>query len=492
MEDNKNSNKGFVFVVLLLVITLIVCVILLVTRIAGRIETAAGEGGFFTELFSRTPEREPVEEESIGLGEKEEVLEKEPEKEPEETPEKESLEVQPTKPALQETLDVLVRVEKVSCEIVRCLEEKVYVVVQEDAYGLTDMDGNWLVKPKYSGYVDFDEETVTFRGEKGERYLYDLAGNLLCEYQFFGGTYTTEDGIEYTREVYCTGNIRTEIDTGADGSYFQVHYYNMTTGELIFETNGLEYEVHSFSRPDHTGTAVVIAGIGYENTVYLITADGYTENMFWEPDVERRYYRFTENDVWSNTYLRDGWQRTLVEELRGGLLDYSTVYKETLYNVHTGERVTIPEKYQNYYGEYYQYTRGLYYGIAGESLTSYYEGTSDYVYYALCHGSELLSEEIYRWLNFGDTYIVAGNERFAHILDYGGNVLAEYRGIAYPFINGKTLVLDDTGVFFIDETLKPCTGYIMKDVSYIRANNYIYKDGEHYLITYPEGEGQEE
>ena len=141
----------------------------------------------------------------------------------------------------------------------------------------------------------------------------------------------------------------------------------------------------------------------------------------------------------------------------------------------------LPDDYQEWRGEFYQHSAGVYYGISGESSYDKAMGETEYLYYAICRGNEVLTPELYQWIRFDETYIIAGNNSFSHVLDYDGNVLAEYKDVAYPFVDGKTLVCDDTGVFYIDETLSRCSDYLMTGVDYCHPG-FVCKGDKCYLI----------
>ena len=175
--------------------------------------------------------------------------------------------------------------------------------------------------------------------------------------------------------------------------------------------------------------------------------------------------------------MSEGWLRTDLMEYRGELLGYSTEWREVLYNIHTKEIVPLPEKYQRY-SKYYWKFHGLYYGITRLTEDEYYNGASSELYYAICCGSKILTEELYSWIEFGERYIIAGNGTFAHILDYEGTVLAEYVDVAGTFENGRTLVYDGTGVYCINEELEQCSDYIItgENIFYCQPRTVVARE----------------
>lgn len=364
-----------------------------------------------------------------------------------------------------------------------------YIIRNGKYYGMADLQGNILVEPGYEKWVYDDRDWVSFEDSSLIAHVFDHAGNELYTYNYNLGEMATENGQPFYRFVFYRQGMRIEFDYNDADDYYGIHYYNAETKELIFElTDEMclreENAMPDFqiaSMPDSTGTAVVIGGSGFANTMYLITKDGYTEEEYIEPFLERRNFFFSDHKVWNDTNLYNGWLLTKICEERGELLDYSMEWKNILYNIHTKERIPLPEDYQDWRGEFYQHSAGLYYGISGESSYDQSNGETEFLYYAICRGNEALTPELYQWITFDEKYIIAGNNSFSHILDYDGTVLAEYQDVAYPFVDGKTLVCDDIGAFYIDENLCRCSEYIMEQVDYCHPN-YIRKEDKFYLI----------
>lgn len=372
---------------------------------------------------------------------------------------------------------------------------KGYFICKNGCYGLADSEGNIIIEPVYPKVTYQDDEQVCFDDAEGVAHVFDYTGRELYSYIYIQGEMTTELGQTFERAVYYRKGMKIEYDYNDAEGYYGIHYYNAETGELIFElTDEMldvnEYPLRDFQTatlPDESGMAVVIAGDGFGNIAYKVTKDGYTEETYRENAVERRQFYFTEHEVWNNTTLINGWMLTTVYEERGDLLDYAQEWSQVLYNVDTKQCVALPEEYQNIEAKHYQHSQGYFYGISGESFHDYNDGKTDYLYYAICRGNEKLTEEIYQWIYFDTKYIIAGNHSFSHILDYEGNVLAEYHDVAYPFVDGKTVVCDDTGAFYIDENLRKCTDYVMKNVDYCQPD-FVCKNGKFYWIKWKDKE----
>ena len=377
---------------------------------------------------------------------------------------------------------------KTENEVCRYLENG-YLIRRNDCYGLADFQGNVIIKPIYPNFTYQDEEWICFDDSDDVTHVFDYTGRELYSYVYYQGIMTTEQGQNFERNVFYRKGMKIEFDYNYEDAYYGVHYYNAETGELIFElTDEMldlnEYPIRDFqisTLPNASGMAVVIAGDGFYNIIYRITKDGYTEEIYRENFVERRKFSFSDHEVWNGENLMNGWLITTVYEERGDLLDYAKEWYQMLYNVNTKECIVLPEEYQNLCGKFYRYSQGYFYGMSGESYEDYNNGETDYLYYAICKGNEKLTEEIYQWIRFDTKYIIAGNNSFSHILDYKGNVLAEYRDVAYPFVDGKTLVCDETGAYYIDENLYKCSDYVLKDVDYCHPD-CIKKGDEYYLI----------
>ena len=399
---------------------------------------------------------------------------------------------EPTKVPVYQTEDEY-RIVEVGYEICSSLKDA-YIIWQDDGYGVADLSGNVVVEPKYESWVYSEEERVSFEDSEGITHMFDCSGKELYTYVCNQGSMTNESGQQFSRAVYYRRGMRIEYDFNYEDAYYGVHYYNAETGALIFELTDemCQWETNPrpdfqvASMPDETGMAVVIAGNGVYNTMYKITKDGYTEETYQEEHVERRIFHPSDHVVWDFAYLSNGWLLTTVCEERGDLLYCEEDWYQMLFNVHTKERIILPKQYQIWYGEYWVNSKGVYYGMSGESRYDYENGETDCIYYAICHGNEQLTEELYEWIDFGEKYIIAGNSSFSHILNYEGEVLAEYYDVAFPFVDGKTLVVKFTGqAYYIDEDLCYCTHIVKEDV-YFGHINYVCSENGNFLIQWKE------
>lgn len=361
----------------------------------------------------------------------------------------------------------------------------------DDLFTVIDSKGKTIVETKHRYYYHYDEDWICILDENLEGHVYDTNGNLLYRHNYVESGLTTEEGIVYARYIQYRKGIRVEQDIAENEEdyYYGVHYYNAETGALIFEAVSTEKNIAVNTMPDETGRAVVILNIEGENVLYVITKDGYREYSGGRLNQWMREFYYSDYIDWRQAVMSEGWVKLLVADHVEGVVESSENWQEVLFNIDSYLTVPLPEKYQGYSDYYTDSAKGLYYGITALTEEEYYGEMPENVYYAICHGSEILTEELYTWIQFDETYILAGNERFAHILDYEGKVKAEYKDVGSVFWNGKLLVYDGTGVFLIEENdLSVCSGYLMKmDGAYCGVQSICGGDGV-YLFLWEEEE----
>lgn len=439
MEEKNKKEKAPLVVVAILIVSLLVCIATLVLRLAGRVSERNS---------TETQEDKLVVQEMISVT-------------PTEVPK-----------------DYILK--EVDYEIVYKLHENAFLIWNNGDYGMVNRDGEYLVFSRYEYVEYYDEEWVTFGNSNGSCAVFDTKGNLLADYQFEQQV-TVNDTRYWLYTCYLRG-MKIEFFIGVeDDSCYGARYYNAENGKLIFEAIGTYEDIAVNSLPDETGTAVVIRCAVGENSIYMITKDGYTEKTVSVEDVEARDFYYSGYNNWIKESMSEGWFRTAVEERRAGMLEFHTDWREILYNIHTDEIVPLPERYQRTYADYYNMHKGQYYGISTLTEEEYYGEYPEVMYYAICQGSKVLTEEIYSWITFDETYILAGNEQFSHIFDYEGNLLAEYEQMGTAFVDGTLIVYDGSSAYLIDETLTKCTQTIAAEVE-ICQPGFVAFDGKNYLI----------
>jgi len=368
------------------------------------------------------------------------------------------------------------------------VNQSVFALSTGDLFTVVDYEGKTIIEEVHRYYYHYDEEWICLVDENLEGHVYDTEGKLLYRHAYEQTGLTTEDGIVYTRYIQYARGFRMEQDIAeGDEVYYAVHYYNAETGELIFEAvaSGTTGMINTL--PDESGRAIVILNTDGQTVLYHITTDGYREYTGSKLNDGDREYYYSDYINWRQSAMSEGWVKLLVADPVLGPLETLKSWREVLFNIDTYQITPLPEKYQGYSDYYTESAKGLYYGITALTEEEYYGEMQEPVYYAVCRGSEILTEELYTWIQFDETYILAGNERFAHILDYEGKVKAEYTDIGTVFQDGKLLVYDGKGVFFIKESdLSVCTDYLMETDSASCGVRTIWGPDGVYLMDWEE------
>lgn len=354
-----------------------------------------------------------------------------------------------------------------------CLAKK------EGKWGIVTVTGEVLEEFSFDRCSYIDATGWAELEKDGCFFVYNETGKLHKSY---------EDKLEYGLEskegylyrsavVYAGGmRIKTILPEEADSAYYGVQYKNAETGELLYEAVGTYRDVGLFTLPDKDGRAVAIQNHGLENVIYYITADGCTSKVIpLEEGVSYRSYDFIGGYTWAEDSFYDGWLRLAVyDSVPGFLMDKQVSYTAHL-NVDTFEMIRFPEQYQRAF----RMQDGGY--ATAMAMTAYREDMTN-CRYAVCYKDRVLTEEKYYWVEFDEGYIIGYADNGAEILDLEGNVLAQYTDVSGSFANGKMLVYDGTGAFFINKDLQKCSDYIVLgkiDQCFLRG---VVIDGERYLL----------
>lgn len=353
------------------------------------------------------------------------------------------------------------------------------IAKKDGKWGIISITGEELAPFKFNRY-SFLDNTGTIELEKdGEFYVYDETGKLLRKYS---------DKLTFRQEseeayLYRTAKahmsdmiITTTIPEILEDDYYGVEYFSKKTMGVVYSAVGGYDEVGLFTFPDETGRAVAIQGNGRANSIYYITGKGCESREMELPDgVNGRWFDFLGDYTWADISLSNGWLKVYVCDAVPSFLIDDYKYYNAFLNVDTLELVPFPEEYQGYFHIY-----NMGYGDA-VALSEYNEGT-EYYKYAICKGSKKLTEELYYWVEFGETYITAGHDNGVDILNYDGKVLATYWDVSGSFINGKMLVADEIGAYFIDENLKLCSDYVVRGEIDGCFSRGVIIDDLYYLI----------
>lgn len=480
MEEKKKSNKGPLLVAAILGVLLIVCVVLLVVRLTGRVEEYA------TAMQEQRQEEQQREAEQKEAEKKKEEKQKEAEQEeskPGKMEAKATATPEPTKaPTAAPVENSRYTLKKVPYEVILKLNEEALLVWDNDKYGMVNSQGEYLLRPSYPYVEYFDDEWVTFGDYNNMCYVYDTKGKLLYTHEYCTKGLVSEEGITYSMWTCYKKGIKTEqISAEGDEDYYGMRYYNAKTDELIFEAVGSYEDIAVGTIPDENGLAAVIKNAPYEIVIYRVTKDGYETDSYSYFDVDVRNFYWSDFINGSEMALSDGWLRTTLEESTNSMLGTETEWYQCLFDVKKGVRSYLPEKYQNAYADFYGEEKGEYYGISTLTYEQYYGEYPEEMYYAICKGGLVLTEEIYTWLNFDEKYIIAGGDGFAHIMDYDGEVLKEFVDAAYSFWNGVLVVNTGDGVYLVDENLEICSECLAEDVAFCSIGSF-WKDRAGYMI----------
>ena len=489
--NEKKQNKGALLVAGILAILLVVCVVLLVVKLSGRIQDKAEDWKEQKQTEQDEDARKEEDKKDAKKDDKKEEVNKEeaptataipakgifrdPDSTPTPVPTVPPTEV-PGMPA-----DENYELKRVNYSVVLKLNDNAFIAWANNQYGLANAKGEYLVEPQYTYVEYYDDEWVSFSNDDNKGYVYDTTGKQLYTYDCWVEGLTTEDGIAYGIWTCYKKGMRVEmIVATSDADYFGAKYFNAETGELIFEAVGSYAEVALTTIPDETGAAVVVQNGDREIIIHRVTKDGYTTDSRWYFDVAIRHFFDSDYMSWREQVVSEGWLRTTFGESNNAEDGYTT-WVQSLFDTQKFVMMPLPDKYQNTYADFYGSGKGAYYGISTLTEEEYYGEYPETMYYAICYRNSVLTEEIYTWLAFDTNYILAGTDDFAHILDYEGNVLKEYKDMASAFVNGKLMVSDGHDVFMIDENLEICSGSLATDVDYIMPG-FVWKGRAGYII----------
>ena len=321
---------------------------------------------------------------------------------------------------------------------------------KDGKWGIVSVTGEVLVPFVYDRYSYMDNTGWIELEKNGEYFVFDERGKQIVQYDNkLKFRMESEEAYLYrTATAYMSGlKITTTIPEIEGDDFYGICYYSRKTGKELYSVCGGYADVGIFTFPDETGRAVAIRGDGWTNTIYYITADGCESRVMELPEgVNGRWFDFPGNYTWADISLSNGWLKVYVCDAVPGFLMDEYEYYMAFLNVDTLELIPFPKEYQD---EFTIYDMG--YGDA-MAIRQYKEDV-EYYQYAICKGSEKLTEEIYYWVEFGEKYITAGHDNGVDILNYKGEVLDTYWDVSGTFVNGKILVCNENRAFFLDENL---------------------------------------
>ena len=333
------------------------------------------------------------------------------------------------------------------------------LVKKDGKWGMVSVTGEVLVPFVYERYSFLDYTGWVELEKDGRFYVFDARGEQIKAYDDkLAFRMESEEAYLYrTASAYMSGmKLTTTIPEIEGDDFYGIRYENAKSGKELYGVTGGYEDVGIFTFPDETGRAVAIRGDGITNTIYYITEDGCESREMELPEgINGRWFDFPGDYTWADISLSNGWLKVYVCDAVPGFLIDEYEYYMAFLNVDTLELVPFPEEYQ---GLFTMYDMG--YGDA--MAIRVYNEEDEYYRYAICKGSETLTEEIYYWVEFGEKYMIAKQDEGVDILNYKGEVLDTYWDASGTFVNGKMLVCDEKGAFFLDENLETCSDYIVE------------------------------
>lgn len=187
--------------------------------------------------------------------------------------------------------------------------------------------------------------------------------------------------------------------------------------------------------------------------IYVINKDGYTRKEVLSDEVMDAL------DVGSGSYS-NGWIKMFLNA--------------KMVNVNTLEIVDMP--YDDVYTSEINSAYNWYYGYG----KAYAIKTQNAQSYTLCIGNRKLADG-YTGFSFNDKYIIAWTNDKCMYLDYNGKVLASYTDSSV-MENGRALVYDGIGAFYINENLEKISDYVYKGNDILCNVNTLKINGKYHLI----------
>ena len=341
-----------------------------------------------------------------------------------------------------------------------------------------------------------------------------------AEYQLSSKGYDTltkwSDNLYITKVNDKFGVIDTNGETVIDFIYDSFKYANADSSEVLFaiENSCVVYNNNLKKIVEYTGSSD-----NYTNGMLIVRK--FLDDDFVFPSTELTIKNvYTNTVLYSDTYKNGPFEIQNFEIISKNNFDASImVWREDVENYGYGT-VTIVTPSGNTkidktmpYSSSCHYTNGAYYLFANvlnyeyESLinlnnkeefditsifkdsTRYYYGngityavTKDNTNYTIYKGSTVLTSKEYTWMNFNKNCIVAGDDTTSHILDYNGNILKTFNDIDVNEYNGKRLVYDGVGVYYIDSNYNKVSDYIVKGTGITVSGGTIKIDGKRYFI----------
>ena len=369
-------------------------------------------------------------------------------------------------------------------DVVKMISEGKYLVVKDGLCGVIDANENLIIPIIYNADNSKEvavDEILLVKDNVG--YVYNSNTlNLICRYLI---EETIEDSSAYKYEKitesseyvnypdniikreYWQGMIIETVEcgwsmssNGSSGVWNSVYvkFINARTGKNIVQGFGKSYIpisgdnwngiATSSKTNDHSAVAVI------ENDklfMYIITKDGCNGREISSNEV------VGENVAYDNHWIK----------MRGYIPEQGYAWK--LMNVDTGHTYSMP---YNEFSSWY-YGNDKYYALSLEGSL-----------YNICYENRIISTQKYKFVNFtNDKILIAGDLNGECIfMDYSLNEKLRAKD-ASVYWNGKALVYDGIGVYYIDEFCKKTSSYLYKNTSIDYMSIGAFKaEGQWYII----------
>lgn len=354
-----------------------------------------------------------------------------------------------------------------------------YLIKKNGLYGVVDFNGNVKIPVIYEDFKDVGNNEFEFV-KNGIGYVYNLdTCREIFNYNkielisnpddYNDNTYTREDG----RVIKLTISGSKYIDGEWVNNYYRIEKeYNKGMMLEIIPYSGWSGSTGNTGGIGHSAVWDCDKFIFKKGNTNTVIASGYgwgynmvTDSNWWNGisfssigydntavAIERD---FVANKTYINIVSKDGvTKKEASEGLPGGAHGYSNGWLKSFYvllnltNCYTGQNIKMPyEHITHYYAG-----RGEYYAVSVDNGVTF----------DICKGNAIISKG-WKTVNFdNDKYIITTNSSGEYVyLDYNGNMKGTYKDSSVIF-DGKALVSDGTGIYYIDEKLNKISGYIYK------------------------------
>ncbi len=350
--------------------------------------------------------------------------------------------------------------------------KNIYLVKKDGMYGVIDFEGNVKIPFIYEDFKDVGNDECEFE-KNGVGYVYDDKCKLLFsynktevinnpdDYEFTKGdtTYTLY-GSKYKDGKWVHDYYRIEKEYNK-GMMLEIVPY------LSIPIDWMGHPLDKFVFKKGNTDTIIASGFGRTYQNYYDIGNVWWNGISFASEYDDNTAIAVEEDLVTNKTYINIVDKEKVKKVEmqieaaikpayyayggGWLKDFEA---GNLLNVNTGQIINMP--YGRYAGNYaitYYYAgRGEYYAVSIDNGNTY----------DICKGSKIMSKG-WKWVNFSDDkYIIAGNSTGEFVfMDYNGNKKASYKDSS-EFFDGKALVSDGTGIFYIDENLNKISDYIYK------------------------------